>query len=126
MAGIPVSAGAPTLSGASGMLISQVATDGARTVVVLRGEADFSAVSVLSDAVARAIGSGNGDVVIALAELAFIDTAAVRVLAASQQRLGHRGRTLTFRSPNRVAGRLLEMFGLAALIEASADSPVLT
>jgi len=101
------------------MLISQMATEGARTVVVLRGEADFSAVSALSDALAGAISSGT-DVVIDLAELAFIDTAAVRVLAAAEQRLGHRGRTLRFRSPNSVAERMLDMFGLTALIETAA------
>ena len=116
MAGIRVSAGASTLSGAPDMLTSQVATEGARTVLVLRGEADFSAVSALSDALAGAISSGT-DVVIDLAELAFIDTAAVRVLAAAQQRLAHRGRTLTFRAPNSVAERMLEMFRLTAVIE---------
>jgi anti-anti-sigma factor len=116
MAGIGVSAGASTLKDAPGMLISQLATDGARTVVVLRGEADFSVVSVLSDALAGAMSSG-ADVVIDLAGLGFIDTASVRVLAAAQHRLGPRGRTLTFRSPNAVAARMLEMFGLTELIE---------
>ena len=52
-----------------------------------------------------------------LAEAEFIDTAAVRVLAVGHQLLDERGRTLTFRSPSRLAARVLHMFGLTELIE---------
>ena len=97
-------------------LIGQIDQEGTRTTVVLRGEADFSTTQALSDIVARGVSAGTGDVVIDLGRLEFIDTGAMRVLVAGQQRLRPLGRTVTFRSPSSTAIRVLEMFGLADLI----------
>ena len=86
-------------------------------MVELWGEADFSTSPILSYLLAGLIASGVGDVVIDLAQLEFIDTASVRSLAAAQQTLVRLGRQSTSRSPARVATRVLNMFGLADLIE---------
>jgi hypothetical protein len=43
----------------------------------------------------------------------------VRVLTMAQQMLDRQGRTLSFRSPSRLATRMLDLFGLTELIEAS-------
>jgi anti-anti-sigma factor len=94
-----------------------VHAEGKRTVVVLRGEADVSTRPVLCDVLSRVIALGAGDVVIDLAEVEFIDTATVRALAVGQQSLDGQGRKLTFRSPSRLAARMLDLFGLADLIE---------
>jgi anti-anti-sigma regulatory factor len=48
----------------------------------------------------------------------FIDSATVRVLAASKDTLDGQGRRLIVRSPSRVAARMLGLFGLGDLIEA--------
>ena len=88
-----------------------------RTVVVLRGESDISTRSLLCDVLCRVIANRTGDVVIDLAEATFIDTAIVRALATAQQLLDRQGRKLTFRSPSRLAVRVLHLFGLTDLIE---------
>ena len=92
--------------------------EGTRIVVVVCGEADGSSRHVLSDVLSRVIASHEGDVVIDLCEAEFIDSATVRVFAVGQQLLDDRGRKLTFRSPTRLATRMLHLFGLADLIEA--------
>jgi anti-anti-sigma factor len=87
------------------------------TVVTLRGEADVSTRPALADVLSRVIAHGAGDVVIDLAPVTFIDTATVRVLATGQQLLDRTGRALTFRSPSRLAVRVLDLFGLTDQIE---------
>jgi anti-anti-sigma factor len=111
-------ASARTAQGARSVLTAVVGTEGTRTVVVVRGEGDSSTTAVLSDALSRVIASQAGDVVIDLAEAEFIDTATVRVLAAGLQLLDRQGRKLTIRSPSRLAARVLDLFGLADLVEA--------
>jgi anti-anti-sigma factor len=94
-----------------------VFAEGDRTVVLLRGESDISTGPVMSSVLSRVIALHTGDVVIDVAQAEFIDTAAVRVLAVGHRLLEKRGRTLTFRSPSRLAARVLHMFGLTELIE---------
>ncbi len=60
-----------------------------------------------------------GDVVIDLTDTDFIDTAISRTLADAQQMLDLQGRRVTFRSPSRLAARLLDLFGLSPLIESA-------
>jgi anti-anti-sigma regulatory factor len=74
---------------------------------------------VLCDTFSRVITSGGGDVVIDLTQSTFVDTGTVRVLSTARQLLDRQGRNLTFRSPSRLAVRMLDMFGLAGLIETS-------
>jgi anti-anti-sigma factor len=102
----------------SAPMVAVVRAEGTRTVVVLTGESDISTGPVLSTVLSRVIALHARDVVIDLAEAEFTDTAAVRVLAVGQQLLDDRGRTLTFRSPSRLAARVLHMFGLTDRIEA--------
>jgi anti-anti-sigma factor len=108
---------APPLTRTHPTLVGQIADEGTRTIVVLRGEADFSTTVALSDILARGVSAGIGDVVVDLGGLEFIDTGAVRVLTAAQQRLQRLDRNLTIRSPSSVAARVLELFGLSALVE---------
>jgi anti-anti-sigma factor len=89
----------------------------APTVVGLRGEADISTRPVMCDVFSRVIALGAGDVVIDLSETTFIDSAAVRVLATARELLDRAGRRLIFRSPSRLAVRVIEVFGLTGLVE---------
>jgi anti-anti-sigma factor len=99
------------------LAVPAVHEEGTRTVVVLRGEADLAARPVLADVLSRVIALRAGDVVIDLTEAEFLDTAIVRALAVGEQLLDRRGRRLTFRSPSRLAARVLDVFGLSDLIE---------
>jgi anti-anti-sigma factor len=87
------------------------------TVIALRGEADVSTRRALSDVLSRVIASRSGDVVIDLAQTTFIDTAIVRTLSEGRQLLVRQGNNLSFRSPSRLAARVLQVFGLTHLIE---------
>lgn len=91
--------------------------EGTRTIVVIGGEADLSTRPAVSDALSRVIATHLGDVVIDLSATSFVDTAIVRALADAQQMLYRQGRQVTFRSPSRLAARLLDLFGLTELIE---------
>jgi anti-anti-sigma factor len=93
------------------------ATDGTRTVVILRGEWDVSTRPLLADVLSRVIAADGGDVVLDLGEAEFIDSAIVRAFVVGRQLLNRHGRSLTFRSPSRLAIRVLEVFGLTDLIE---------
>ena len=96
----------------------QVTTAGpGGTVITLLGEADVSSRQAMSDVLSSVIASGNGDVAIDLAQTTFLDTAIIRTFFDAQQVLVGRGNSLTFRSPSRMAVRVLEMFGLTHLIE---------
>src|ERR1700730_13020937 len=108
---------APAAGGIESALSSRVRVEGMHRVVVLRGEADFSTTSVLCGVLARVIALPDGDVVVDLAELAFIDTAAVRALAVGQRLLGRRGRGMALRSPSRLVARVLDYGGLSGLVE---------
>ena len=87
------------------------------SVVVLQGELDLFTEPAISKVLSRVINLYAGDVVVDLAEVEFIDTATMRLLATAQQALDRKGRTLTFRSPPRLAIRLLALFDLTDLIE---------
>ena len=100
-----------------------VRAEASRTVVALRGEADCSTTAILSDALSRVAASRAGDVVIDLGQLEFIDTATVRVIATVHDLLAGQGRSLTVRSPSKMAALLLGVFGLGALIEAPDSGP---
>jgi anti-anti-sigma regulatory factor len=86
-------------------------------IIVLRDQPDLFAYSDLSDALARLIASGSGDVVVDLAEADFIDTASFFTLAAVARLLDRSGRRLTFHSPSRLATRVLNLFGLSDRID---------
>jgi anti-anti-sigma factor len=94
-----------------------VRAEAARTVVALQGEADASTTAVLSQALSQVIASRAGSVVIDLDHLTFIDSASVRVIATAHHLLASQGRTLFVRAPSRLATRVLDLFGLAALIQ---------
>jgi anti-anti-sigma factor len=100
-----------------GLMTAVARQEGTRTVVVLRGEADVSTARVPSDVLSWVIAWRTGDVVVDLGELKFIDSATVHILAEAQQLLEHAGRAMSFRSPSRLATRVLQLFGLTGLIE---------
>ena len=81
------------------------------------GEADCSTRPLLTDLLSRIVSTQSGDVVIDLTDTEFIDVAVIRVVATAQQLLDRQGRRLVFRSPSRLAARLIDLVGLTDSIE---------
>jgi len=101
-----------------GLMTAAAHVEGTRTAVILRGEADASTTAALADVLSWVTAWRCDDVVADLAEVTFIDAAAVGVLAECRWLLEQDGRRMTFRSPSKLAVRLLRKSALANLIEA--------
>ncbi len=93
------------------------------TVVELGGELDAAALNRLVETFDDAIARDHSDVVVDLAQVEFIGAAWIGTLVRSRARLEAQHRELTLRSPPRVVHRLLELCGLAYLIEPDAQVP---
>ena len=59
----------------------------------------------------------NGDVIVDLAGVTFIDGSTLGALIHARRRMSERNRWLTVRAPSRSAQHLLELCGLTALLE---------
>lgn len=112
---MPIAMQVPHTTPAMG-LMATVFDEGTVTVVALRGEADSATIHVVVEALSGVIADRAGDVVVDLAQTEFIDTAALRSILGARETLGGSGRRLTLRSPSRIAGRLLGVFGLGHLV----------
>lgn len=100
----------------------RVAADGTHTVVWLSGEHDLATVGLIGTALVEALAVDRCDVVVDLSEVAFIDASTLGALVHGRELLASRGRRLTVRSPPRSPRRVLELCGLAALIEATSSA----
>jgi anti-anti-sigma factor len=98
--------------------------DADRAVVWIHGEHDVSTVAALSATLARAIAVDDADLVVDLSGVQFMGAATVGVIIRARDFLGLRSRSLTLRSPSTCAARLLDMCGLADLVELSPDAAV--
>jgi anti-anti-sigma factor len=96
---------------------SFVVSDRHTAVVALRGEYDSSMVSALADLLASAMAASNGDVVVDLAGVRFMDSATVRVFEHAADFLANRSRRLVLPSPSPFTRRLLELCGASALTD---------
>lgn len=110
----------PAAPFSAGLEVS-LSAEGRTTVVVLRGEADVATLPAMVGALARVIADSEGDVVVDLAHVEFMDTATIRAVVRARAVLVGDGRQLTLRSPSRIAARVLAVFGLTELV-----SPVAT
>jgi anti-anti-sigma factor len=86
-----------------------------RTVVWLRGEHDASTVAALWDTIGQAIALDDADVVVDLSGVEFMGSATVGVIIRARESLWPRA--LTLRSPSRCAQRVLDLYGLADLLD---------
>ena len=97
--------------------LSKVWPEGVRIVVWLQGEQDASTAAGLAEMLAGAAAVGEGDVVVDLSEVQFMDVAIVKVLVRCQELLQSQSRQLLLRAPSRSAQRLLGMCGVLGLVE---------
>jgi|GEM_PF-7134513 anti-anti-sigma factor len=93
-------------------VLAFVGRDADRTVVWLRGTYDLSSVTALAELMARAIAIDDGDLVVDLHQVQFIDAASVGVLMRVHKFLVLRSRSLVLRSPSRSARSVLDECGL--------------
>lgn len=112
---MPLATHVPSLSVAVGLDVS-VRREHATTVMALRGEADVATLPVLVQALTRIAADGEGNVVVDLSQLEFMDTATIRAVLGARAVLAGNGRELTLRSPSRISERVLGVFGLTHLV----------
>ena len=99
------------------------ARDADRTVVWLRGEHDICTVAALSQILARAIALDDGDLVVDLGGVRFMDASTVGVILRARDFLRLQSRSLSLRSPSACAARVLDLSNLGYLLEASLEHP---
>jgi anti-anti-sigma factor len=91
--------------------------EGVRIVIWLEGEQDASTAADLAKRFADAAATGEGDVVVDLSAVRFMDAAIVTVLVTCKKLLCVQSRRLTLRAPSRNAQRILDLCGLLELLE---------
>jgi anti-anti-sigma factor len=88
-------------------------------VVWLRGEHDISTTTVLSRVISHALAVADGDLVLDLSEVLFMDASTVAVFARIQESVRERAQSLILRSPSRCADRVLDLCGYRDLVPGS-------
>jgi len=94
-----------------------VSRDGDRAVVWLEGEQDIATVAVLADTLAKVTSADEADVIVDLSGVTFMSTATVDKLVRARNLLVGLSRNLTLRSPSKCARLVLDLCGLADLVE---------
>ena len=97
------------------------ARDADRTIVWLRGEHDICTVAALSQILARAIALDDGDLVVDLGGVHFMDASTVGVILRARDFLRLQSRSLALRSPSTCAARVLDLCDLGGLLEPGPD-----
>ncbi len=85
--------------------------------VVVNGELDLVTAPRLEECLNGVVDSTDGDVVVDLANVTFIDSTGLRVLLVAHDRLAESDRTLAVGNPSVQVVRLLEICGLGNVIE---------
>jgi anti-sigma B factor antagonist len=86
-------------------------------VVSLRGEHDMNTAPSVAEALAGANAAGDGDLVVDLSEVQFMDSAIITVLVRGRNDLRSQSRDMTLRAPSRSARRVLDLCGLVEFVE---------
>jgi anti-sigma B factor antagonist len=94
-----------------------VRREGTRTVVSLRGEQNMNTAIDLAKVLAAASAAGDGDVVVDLSKVQFMDAAIITALVRGRNILRSQSRQLMLRAPSGLLGRLLHLCGLAGPID---------
>jgi anti-anti-sigma factor len=71
----------------------------------------------LCETLSGAIAFGGADLILDLSAVEFLDASTVRVIVAAGEFLRVRSRSLVLRSPSSCAHRVLDLCGLAGLVE---------
>ena len=110
-----------TRAGSSGGLDPFVSREGERSVVWLAGEQDLATVPLLIRTLAAVTARDHADLVVDLGEVSFVDARTLGVLIRGRRVLRDLSRDLTLRAPSRFARRVLELCGVADLLDPLVD-----
>lgn len=94
-----------------------------RTVVWLDGDHDIATLSLLADLLDAAMRADDRDIVVDLSGVTFLSAGTVGGLVEFRSALARQSRNLLLRSPSRPARRVLDLCGLAGLLEAASAWP---
>ena len=104
-------------------------SDPLRTVVWVLGDHEYATRVHLSATLGQAARLDDADVTVDLSGVTFMDASTIGALVDTHNRLRARSRSLSIRAPSRLARRLLDVCGLAFLIDeraAPAGPPLAT
>jgi anti-anti-sigma factor len=107
---------------ADGFRIESSLIDGSARLE-LWGEVDAATAPLLDAKITEAVDAGAEQVVLACADLAFIDSSGLSVLVASHKRLRTGGCRLVVESPPPAAQRLFEIAGLDRVLDIRHEGP---
>ena len=99
-----------------------VSHDGKQAVVWLNGEQDIATVPVLADTLADVTSADDADLIVDLSDVTFMSAATIGQLIRARNLLLGLSRNLMLRSPSKCARRLLDLCGLACLVEPSEEA----
>lgn len=97
--------------------------DAGYTIVWVRGEHDIATKVSLAVAIARAAQRDDADLLVDLSEVTFMDASTIGALVGSRNRLRTRSQSLQLRAPSPPARRVLELCGVAHLVQPGAADP---
>lgn len=100
----------------------RLAREGGHIVVWLEGEQDLFTATSLRDVLTAATTASDGDIVIDLSQVTFIDASALAVIVRDRNRLQRMHRCLTVRAPSRPARRILDVCNLGDLVERAPET----
>lgn len=86
-------------------------------VIGFRGEHDLATVSILAATPGQAVAAEGGDVAVDLRAVDFMDASTIVVIIAARNLLARQSRALPARLPSLFAQRLLDVCGLANLLD---------
>ena len=90
-----------------------------RTTVCMTGEHDAATAVALAARLQKATVGCDADVEVDLSRVTFMDASIIRVLVNSNDELASRSRALSVRDPSACALRLLQICGLAGMIDSN-------
>lgn len=97
---------------------------GVPRAVWLLGEHDIATDPELAETIAQAISLDDNDLVLDLSMVEFIGASTIGVIVRARQFLRDRSRSLTIRSPSAAAWHVLDLCGLASLLDVRPIAPM--
>jgi anti-anti-sigma factor len=101
----------------SAPFIISVRTDHDTVVLEIAGEFDMAEVEAFRTCVDGIAASCDGEVVVDLGGITFIDSSAISVLLNARRRLDNEGRELWLRRPSPAVARVFELAGLTSVFD---------
>jgi anti-sigma B factor antagonist len=94
-----------------------VTIEGARATIALSGDIDIATVAHLRDCMAQCRSAGCSRITLDMSDVRFVDSSGINFVAWAEKILEPERGRLTIRNPSPMATRVLELSGLATLIE---------